>query len=111
MTGVTTIDGNQIPQLAYPLLLGHVGRVALLQMTAFAAAAAWNLANARLRRRRRQRSMSMVVFAVSFAMVIPFSIRNWVRWAAPFWLVVPVAALGCWLLVREVAELESDGRV
>jgi hypothetical protein len=139
---VTTIDGNQILQLAYPrdvvraacspgpveqsargstelavspalrrLLLGHVSRVVLLQMTIFASAAAWNLANARLRRRRKRRSISMVVFALSFAMVMPFWNRNWVHWAAPFCLVVPVAALGFWLLVREVAGLESDGRV
>jgi hypothetical protein len=93
------------------LLLGHVRRVVLLQMATFASAVAWNLANARRRRRRRQRSMSMVVFAVSFAMVFPFWSRNWVRWASPFWVVVPVAALSAWLLVRELAELESDGRV
>jgi hypothetical protein len=93
------------------LLLGHVSRVVLLQMTTFASAAAWNLAHTRLRRRRRQRSISIAVCALSFAMVIPFSIRTWVHWAAPFWLVVPVVALGFWLLVREVAELENDGRV
>jgi hypothetical protein len=80
-------------------------------MATFASAVAWNLANARRRRRRRHRSMSMVVFAVSFAMVFPFWSRNWVRWASPFWVVVPVAALSAWLLVRELAELESDGRV
>jgi hypothetical protein len=139
---VTTLDGNEILQLAYPrdvvraawspgpveqsargptkvavspalgrLLLGHVSRVVLLQMTVFASAAAWNLAHARLRRRRRQRSIGMAVSAVSFALMIPFSIRTWVQWAAPFWVVVPVAALGFWLLVREVAELENDGRV
>ena len=93
------------------LLLGHVSRVVLLQMTAFASAAAWNLANVRVRRRRRQRSMGIAVCALSFAMVIPFSIRTWVRWTAPFWVVRPVAALGAWLLVRELAELERDGRV
>jgi len=138
---VTTIDGDQIRQLAYPrdvvraawspapvgqdarmpteiavspalrrLLLGHVSRAVLLQMALFASATTWILANARVRRRRRQRSMSVVVFAVSFALMIPLSARFWVRWRPPFWLVVPVAALGVWLLVVELAQLDAGRR-
>ena len=139
---VTTIDGDQIGQLAYPrdvvraawspapvgqdarmpteiavspalrrLLLGHVTRAVLLQMALFASATTWILANGRVRRRRRQRSMSVVVFAVSFALMIPLSARFRVRWTPPFWLVVPVAALGVWLLVVELAQLDAGRRV
>jgi len=54
--------------------------------------------------------MSVVVFAVSFALMIPLSARFWVRWRPPFWLVVPVAALGVWLLVVELAQLDAGRR-
>ncbi len=88
------------------LLLGHVSRMVLLPLGAFASVATWTLASARVRRRRRRRSMSIVVFAVSFALMIPLWTPFWVHWAPPFWLIVPVATLGVWLLVRELAELE-----
>jgi hypothetical protein len=55
--------------------------------------------------------MSIVVLAVSFALVIPFSTWRWVHWTPPFWMVVPVAALGVWLLVRELAQLDAGRRV
>jgi hypothetical protein len=139
---VSTIDENQIRQLAYPrdvvraawspasveqgarrpseiavspalrgLLLGHVSRAVLLGTALFASAATFNLAHARVRRRRRQRSMSIVLFVVSLALMIPLGAHFWVHWTPPIWLVVPVAALGVWLLVRELAQLDAGRRV
>jgi len=95
------------------LLLGHTGRVALVNVGCFASLAAWNL-GARARRRRGQRSIrsirsiaGMALLVASFALMVPFCLSFWRVWTPSFWLVAPVDSLCVLILVREIGRLDA----